>query len=226
NFFADRKWAIDVLRAIIDSGIKYNFNVQARYEVGFDDEMLELLKQAGFFEIDMGIEFVDDNSFKTYHKKSERQKIIAAIKNIQKHGLSVRGLFILGSDDHEVGCGKQLADFVIENNIKGCLIQCMYFVPGTPVYENCKDRLLHEDWSKYNGCTVHYPKKMTPYQLQLEHIDASRRIYSFKRLIKALITEDLRHKVLFLGEYFWHMSIRSDLRKELPYLRSVSEKSQ
>lgn len=226
NFFADRKWAIGVLKAIIDSGIKYNFNVQARYEVGFDDEMLDLLKKAGFFEIDMGIEFVDDDSFKTYHKKSERQQIIASIKNIQKHGLSVRGLFILGSDDHEVGCGKQLADFVIENDIKGCLIQCMYFVPGTPVYENCKDRLLHTDWSKYNGCTVHYPKKMTPYQLQLEHIDASKRIYSFKRLIKALLTEDLRHKVLFLGEYFWHMSIRSDLRKELPYLKSVSEKNQ
>ena len=70
NFFADRQWAMDVLHAIIDSGIKYRFNVQARYEVGFDDEMLDLLKQAGFFELDMGIEFIDDQSFSTYHKKS------------------------------------------------------------------------------------------------------------------------------------------------------------
>ena len=43
NFFADRAWAVRVLNAIIDSGIHYSFSVQARYEVGFDDDMLALL---------------------------------------------------------------------------------------------------------------------------------------------------------------------------------------
>lgn len=32
NFFADREWAISVLNAIIESGIKYRFNIQVRYE--------------------------------------------------------------------------------------------------------------------------------------------------------------------------------------------------
>ena len=218
NFFADREWAKAVLNEIISSGIKYRFNVQARYEVGFDDEMLELLKSAGFFELDMGIEFIDDESFETYHKKSTVEEIEAAIKNIRKHGLSVRGLFILGSDNQKKGCGKELADFVIRNKIQGTLIQCMYFVPGTPSYENNKERLLHQNWEKYNGNTVHRPKNMSPYELQLEHIDASKRIYSFRRLIKALICEDFVHKGLFLGEFLWHWSIRMDLKKELKNL--------
>lgn len=111
--------------------------------------------------------------------------------------------------------GDKLADFVIENHIKGALIQCMYFVPGTPVYESHKDRLLHRDWSRYNGNTVHRPEQMTPYELQLEHIKASKKIYSFPRLVEALLREDALHKLLFLGEYFWHMSIRADLKKEL-----------
>lgn len=98
-----------------------------------------------------------------------------SIRNIQRHGLSVRGLFILGADNHTVGVGDQLADFVIENHIKGALIQCMYFVPGTPVYESHKDRLLHKDWSRYNGNAVHIPEKMTPYELQLENIRASKK---------------------------------------------------
>lgn len=223
NFFADREWAISVLQAIIDSGIKYRFNIQARYEVGFDDEMLVLLKKAGFFELDMGIEFIDDESFKTYHKRSTKAEIERSIRNIQKHGLSVRGLFILGSDNQRKGCGKDLADFVIKNHIQGVLIQCMYFVPGTASYENNKERLLHRRWDKYNGNTVHYPKNMTPYELQLEHIDASRRIYSVKRLLHALIHEDIVHKWLFLGEFFWHWSVRQDLKKELPYLKKVSK---
>ena len=131
---------------------------------------------------------------------------------------SVRGLFILGSDNQKKGCGKELADFVIRNHIQGVLIQSMYFVPGTPAYEANKDRLIHRNWAKYNGNTVHYPKQMTPYELQLEQIDASRRIYSVRRLIGAWLKEGWMHKVLFTGEFFWHMSTRYDLKKELKNL--------
>ena len=67
---------------------------------------------------------------------------------------------------------------------------------------------------------------MTAYELQLEHIRASKKIYSVKRLIHALIHEDYIHKVLFFGEFFWHMSVRSDLKKQLPYLKEASRKRQ
>jgi radical SAM superfamily enzyme YgiQ (UPF0313 family) len=224
NFFADRKWAMAVLQKIIDSNIHYCFTVQARWEVGLDDEMLCLLKRAGFAEIAMGIEFIDDDAFQQYHKKSTKRDIITAIQNIKRHGLSVRGLFILGADSHTVGVGERLADFVIEQGIQGALIQCMYFVPGTPVYEADKERLLHKNWDKYNGNAVHWPKSMTPYELQVENIKASKKIYSFPRLVHALIHEDRLHKLLFLGEYFWHISVRKDLKRELPYLEKISRR--
>lgn len=224
NFFADREWAMAVLRGIIDSGIHTRFTVQARYEVGFDDEMLTLLKKAGFFQLAIGIEFIDDSEFETFHKKSTVDEIRRAIKNIQRHGISVRGLFIMGGDQDRVGIGDRLADFVIDNGIKGVVIQSMYFVPGTPVYEENRDRLLHENWSKYNGCVVHYPRQISPYQLQLEHIHACKKIYSLKRLLLALVREDWIHKLLFVGEFFWHRSICRDLEEELPYLKEMSKR--
>lgn len=224
NFFADREWAISVLKGIIDSGIRTHFTIQARYEVGFDEEMLVLLKKAGFFQLAVGIEFIEDSEFETFHKKSTVEEIKHAIKNIQRHGISVRGLFIMGGDQDREGVGDKLADFVIENDIKGVLIQSMYFVPGTPVYERSRDKLLHENWSKYNGCVVHYPKHISPYQLQLEHIHASKKIYSWKRLLRALVRENFIHKLLFAGEFLWHRSICLDLQKELPYLKEMSKK--
>ena len=73
----------------------------------------------------------------------------------------------------------------------------MYFIPGTPVYETHKDRLIGApagqpskctpDWSRCTGKVVHYPEKLSPSQLQREIIDASRRIYSLPRLADALI---------------------------------------
>lgn len=225
NFFADRDWAVQVLNAIIRSGIRYQFTVQARYEVGFDDEMLELLKQAGFCEIAMGIEFLEDEAFKSLHKKSTYGEIVRSVENIQRHGLRVRGLFIVGADNHEKGVGERLADFVIAHNICGVLIQSMYFVPGTPVYDTHKSKLIHTDWSKYNGNVVHYPEKISPYDLQREIIIASKKIYSGKRLLQAVFHRRGLERLLFVGEFFWQRSVRRALKKELAYLKRVTEES-
>lgn len=223
NFFADRRWAVEVLNAIIDSGIKYSFTIQARYEVGYDDEMLDLLKKAGFMELAMGIEFLEDEAFESYHKKSTYQDIVRSVRNIQRHGLRVRGLFIVGADNHTVGVGDRLADFVIKHNICGVLIQSMYFVPGTPVYDSHKDKLIDEDWSKCVGNVVHYPENISPYDLQKEIIKASAKIYSVKRLISAIFKKRGTERLLFMGEFFWQKSVRADLRRELPRLKRLSE---
>ncbi len=222
NFFANRAWAVSVLESIIARGIKYNFTIQARYEVGFDDEMLDLLREAGFSELAMGIEFIDDESFAAYGKKSTRAEIERSIANIQAHGLRVRGLFIVGTENHYPGVGDQLADFVLEHDIDGILVQSMYFIPGTPSYDDHKDDLLDPGrWDRCVGAVVHRPKNMTPTQLQKEIIRASKKVYSAPRLLNALVKKRGLERVLFIGEFFWQASIRSDLRRELGYLEQL-----
>lgn len=77
---------------------------------------------------------------------------------------------------------------VIKNNINGVLIQSMYFIPGTPVYESHKNVLIEDgNWSRCTGKVVHYPKNISAVDLQKEIIIASRTFYSFKRLISAII---------------------------------------
>ncbi|MDR3552316.1 MAG: B12-binding domain-containing radical SAM protein, partial [Clostridia bacterium] len=170
-------------------------------------------------------EFLEDEAFEKYHKKSTYHDISRSVENIQKHGLHVRGLFIVGADNHTKGVGDRLADFVIEHHICGVLIQSMYFVPGTPVYDTHKARLIHTDWSKYSGNVVHYPENISPYDLQQEIIHASRRIYSFGRLVRAVFCQRGLERILFVGECLWQKSVRADLKRELPFLKQASEKS-
>lgn len=169
----------------------------------------------------MGIEFLEDEAFKEFNKKSSYDDIVLSVKNIKEHGLNVRGLFIVGADNHTVGIGEKLANFVIKHGLCGVLIQSMYFVPGTPVYDINKNNLIHENWNKYNGNVVHYPANITPAKLQKEIIIASRKIYSIKRLIKNMIFKRGIDRVLFFGEYFWHKSIRKNLRAELKNLEAL-----
>lgn len=224
NFAHDREWAISVLHAILDRNIVYHFSVQARYEIGFDDELLALMRKAGFIDIAIGIEFLDDDSFKTYNKKSAYSDILASIKNIQKHGIGVRGLFIVGAENDTKGIGNKIADYVIENGIKGALIQSLFFTPGTLFFEENKHRLIHQNWEKYTGNVVHYPKNITPAELQKEIIIASAKIYSFKRLLNAVFHYKWIDKILFIGEYFWQKSMRNDLQKELECLKKYEYK--
>lgn len=214
NFFALRPWSKQVLQAIIDSDIDYRFTAQARFEVGFDDEILELLKRAGFYELALGIEFLEDESFDAYHKTCTSEEVIKSIRNIQAHGINVRGLFILGADTHTPGVGERLAQFVIDNGLRGMLVQSMYFVPGTPVWKTHQDRLIHTDWSKYTGHVVHHPTLMTPSELNRELVHVSRRVYSYPRLLKSLIFDRGLNRLLFLGEFFWQRSVASDRERE------------
>lgn len=224
NFAEDREWAISVLNAIIDSGIKYHFSVQARFELGFDDEILELMKKAGFIELALGIEFLEDDAFKAYNKKSTYSEIVRSIANIRRHGIGVRGLFIVGAENHEKGVGEKIVKFVKEHHIHGTLIQSLFFTPGTPVYEDCKENLIHEDWEKYCGNVVHYPNHLKPHELQQEIITASRKIYSVRRLLYAIFRYKWINKILFIGEFFWQKSARKDLKREMAYLEQVSIK--
>jgi len=225
NFAHDRDWAITVLRCIIENNIKYHFSVQARFEIGFDDELLDLMRKAGFIDLALGIEFLDDNSFKEFNKKSNYADILRAIKNIQKHDIGVRGLFIVGAENDSKGIGSAIAEFVIENNLKGALIQSLFFTPGTPFFEKNKHLLIHQNWEKYNGNVVHYPKNIQPAELQEEIIIASKKIYSVKRLAYALFHYKWIDKILFVGEYFWQRSMRNDLHKEIGYLKKAGDKN-
>ncbi|MDR0499781.1 MAG: B12-binding domain-containing radical SAM protein [Coriobacteriales bacterium] len=213
NFALCRKWAMSVLHAIIKSDISWPITVQARWDLGFDNEMLDLMKQANFFEVSLGIEFIDDTSFVRHKKNCTRERIEQAIANIHAHGIGVRGLFILGTDEDTPGAGERLAQFIINNKIEGCLLQSMFFVPGTPVYEQNKDRLLHQNWDLYNGSVVHKPKNMSPAELQQEIINASRKVYSFRRLILALFKAKGVYKALAIGETLWHANQRRQWRK-------------
>ena len=121
----------------------------------------------------------------------------------------MRGLLIVGADNHPKGVGDRLAEFVIEHDICGALIQSMYFIPETPVYETHKDRLIHTDWSKYTGHVVHFPERIAPDDLQREIIRASKKIYSFRRLMHTLFFKRGLERILFIGEFFWHQSTRA-----------------
>lgn len=202
NFFSDKEWAKDVLRELITLKSNYRFVIQARPDIATDDELLELLKEAKFGIIYMGIESLNQKSLDNFNKELSVQDIEFAIKKIRSHGINVHGLFVFGDDEFQKGDGLKVAEFVKRQKLSGVLIQPMIPFPGTKLYEKLKKegRLLHENWQHYNGKVVFKPKNMTAAELQKEIYDCYKQVFSPLSVIRFLLKGPRGFKLAGFGE--------------------------
>ncbi len=202
NFSSDRKWAKDLLRELARIKTKYKFVIQARADVGYDDELLALMKKANIGIVYMGIESLSQESLNSFNKDLSTKDINHTIRKIRDFGISVHGLFVFGDDDFRRGDGIKVAEFVKRNKLSGALIQPLIPFPGTDVFRKLKaeGRILHEDWQYYNGKVVFEPKNMTAAELQKEIYNCYKKVFSPLRVLKFLLFGPRGFKLAGLGE--------------------------
>ncbi len=182
NFTARPKRTKELLRGMIDRGIKVNWTAQARVDVVKDEEMLALMRESGCTFLYLGLESINPRTLESYRKEQTVQDISEAVKKLHEYKIRVHGMFVLGSDEDDLKTIKETVRFA-----RGMKIDTVQFLiltpfPGTETYDELfsQGRILVEDWSKYSGHHVVFePLKMTPYQLQKEgSIRSMRRFYS------------------------------------------------
>lgn len=227
NFAHDRAWAVEVLEEIIRRGIDYAFVIQARVEIGADRALLRLMKRAGFVELFIGFESIEQANLDDFGKRSSLDKIRECITAVHGEGLGIHALFVVGGDSDRLGVGRKIARFVADNRINGALVQSLYPIPRTALYERLasEKRLLPVGWHHYVGDVVHRPKHLEPSELQREIMIASRSIYSGSRLAHALMRYPPPMKWFFVGEFIWQLEERRQMRKHIATLRRLEART-
>jgi radical SAM superfamily enzyme YgiQ (UPF0313 family) len=182
NFTAKPARTKELLRGMIERGIKTRWTAQARVDVVRDEEMLELMRKSGCIFLYLGLESINPLTLESYRKEQTVQDIAEAVEILHQHGIRVHGMFVLGSDDDDVKTIRETVRFARGLKIDTVQFLVLTPIPGTETYEELwqQGRILVEDWSKYTGHHVVFsPQKMTPYQLQKEgSINSMRRFYS------------------------------------------------
>lgn len=165
NFTADKQRMTSLCLGMIERGFqkKATFDCQTRADA-VNDEILLLLKKAGFRIINYGLETASERLMLLLNKKETVAENIAAVKLTKKHGFGVSGTFILGlptETRQERWQSYRLAkdldlDYVRFNNATP--------YPGTRLYEIAKSegRLFVEDgWANLNACASLVQDSMT-----------------------------------------------------------------
>ena len=177
---------------------KAAFDLQTRADA-VNDEILALLKRAGFRLVNYGLETASERLMLLLNKKETVAENIAAVKLAKKHGFGVSGTFIFGlpTETREerwqsYNLAKKMdLDYVRFNNATP--------YPGTRLYEIAKEEgrlFVEEGWTNLNACASLVQDSLT--ELKLPYVPQGCDEQELKRdIIKANLFFSLRPKRVF-----------------------------
>jgi radical SAM superfamily enzyme YgiQ (UPF0313 family) len=193
------------------------FQTEASINLADDQELMELMVEAGFDTVFVGIETPDDLSLAECNKKqNENRDLVQDVKKIQRAGLQVQGGFIVGFDSDKSSVFRRQIEFIQKSGIVTAMVGLLQAPKGTNLYQRMEEQgRIRGSTSGDNveGTTNIVPimdidRLLKGYREILNHIYAPR--YYYER-IRTLLREYRMPKAMCLPP-------RSDL---LALLRSI-----
>jgi radical SAM superfamily enzyme YgiQ (UPF0313 family) len=134
TFTANKKWVREFCDGIIRSGLDIKWRCNARVDT-VNDELLEIMKRAGCFIINFGVESGHPQILKNIGKEFHIDDICEAHRLTRKHGIRTYSTFLVGSPGETEETIR--ATIRLAKKIRPSL--AMFFVavayPGTAMYE-------------------------------------------------------------------------------------------
>jgi len=158
-----------------------------------NDEYLSLMKKAGCYKIELGIESGNNDILKKMRKKITIEEALIAAQKIKKHGMELHAYFLVG---FPFETEKSLNDsFEAMKKLKyqsHVVISIFTPYPGTELYEYCKengiidddyDISLHNHQSMDCFCTNISQDRFKELVLNIEKfVDRNNKMYRLKRI--------------------------------------------
>jgi len=117
------------------------FHTEASINLADDDELMQMMVEAGFNMVFIGIETPSEESLAECGKKHNRNRdLIEDVKRIQRRGLQVQGGFIVGFDNDTPSIFQRQIDFIQKSGIVTAMIGMLQAPFGTQLYH----RMAHE----------------------------------------------------------------------------------
>jgi radical SAM superfamily enzyme YgiQ (UPF0313 family) len=139
NFAADRKHAKAMLRRIIEINktfeVQVGFVTQVDITIAKDDELLQLMLDANFIDLQIGIESVHPESLKDIHKQHNLNvDLVESVKKIQSYGMIVLAHMIVGIDSDDDHAFERSEQFLKDANIVHQANHPLMAPPGTKLW--------------------------------------------------------------------------------------------
>jgi radical SAM superfamily enzyme YgiQ (UPF0313 family) len=199
------------------------FNTEVSINLADDPELIQLMTQAGFVTIFVGIETPNDDSLIECNKFQNRGRdMVESVKLLQTAGLQVQGGFIVGFDNDKPSIFQQQIDFIQRSGIVTAMVGLLQAPPGTSLSQRMQQegRLV----SQFSGDNVDGSTNIVPkmghdllrqgYRIILDQIYAPKLYYERVRtFLKQYHPPRIRYhlelqSILALGRSIYKLGIR------------------
>ncbi|MFC1964787.1 B12-binding domain-containing radical SAM protein [Chloroflexota bacterium] len=164
----------------------FTFFTEASINLVDDEELMNLMAEAGFNRVFIGIETPNEDGLVECNKRQNRNRdLAAAVKIIQNHGFEVQGGFIIGFDSDPVSIFRKQMDFIQKTGIVTAMVGLLNAPKGTKLYQRLKNenRLLKDMSGDNTDFSINFIPRMkyetlvTGYKYVLDTIYSPRHYY-------------------------------------------------
>ena len=168
NFIGNkRKLKVDILPAMIEwqkeKGYPFRFLTEVSVNLADDEELMQLMSDAGFTRVFVGIESPNEESLTECHKFTNKNRdLVASVQKLQNFGFEVMGGFIVGFDSDPVSIFKSQINFIQKSGIVTAMVGLLMAPPETKLWHRLKkeNRILPAGTGDNTDGTTNFIPKM------------------------------------------------------------------
>ena len=185
NFIGNKARAKELCAALAEWRSRYktsfDFNTEASLNLADDPELMQLMKDAGFVSVFLGIETPDELGLIASNKlQNTRRSLLESVATIQSYGMQVMGGFILGFDTDREDIFDRMADFIQSSGIPIAMVGLLQAMPGTQLFRRLwrEGRILDAGHGDNTGDQLNFLPRMDAAMLVEGYHSVLKRIYS------------------------------------------------
>lgn len=167
NFIGNKKKVKKLLPKVIqwnkERRYPFNFITEASLNLADDQELLEMMSEANFSQVFLGLETPNEVSLTECNKLQNTERdLVGSVKRIQKAGIEVMGGFIVGFDNDPPNIFEQQIQFIHRIGVVTAMVGVLQAVPGTRLYQRLKEqgRLLMNPTGNHTDGQLNFIPKM------------------------------------------------------------------
>ena len=160
NTFGSASHASELCGKIMEAGLKKNYVADVRSDtVVRHADLFTEWKKAGLRSVIVGFEEIDDGRLGRMGKENTLQMNSEAIRILHDTGITVVGDFIISPDWDEARF-REMREYLEENPVDLPMFSVLTPLPGTPLYESLKEKIVVRDLDFYTLTNAVLPTMM------------------------------------------------------------------
>ena len=159
-FSINRKHTIEFCNELISRKLDLKFVIETHLRI-LDTELIKLLKKSGLRAVKVGVESADSEVLKNVNRFTIKQDDqYLKIRELEQNKILISAMFIIGFPSDDENTIMKTINYAKKLNTTFAQFSVWTPYPGTPVFEEFKDKIVADQYQQFDQYNLIYKHKI------------------------------------------------------------------